>query len=69
MIDYGYGSAPPPASFIDHLCMNETLENINCIIQKWKDDRCPGEPRANHSMCIGLILNGSNHSQIYQTTL
>ena len=52
-IEYGFGSTP--ASFIDHLCMNETLKNINCGI--CDDDVCSGESRANHSMCICFIFN------------
>ena len=45
---------PPPASFIDHLCINETLKNITCKISGEPDDdsKYSGESRANHSMCI-----------------
>ena len=46
-----YGN-PPPASFIDHLCTNETLENITCNIFKLKESRYSGESRISHSRCI-----------------
>ena len=44
-----FSGTPPPTSFIDHLCMNETLENINCKISK---NIYSGESTAGHSMCI-----------------
>ena len=44
---------PPPTSFIDHLCMNETLENINCNIWAISENILySGESTAGHSMCI-----------------
>ena len=44
---------PPPTSFIDHLCMNETLENINCNIWAISENIFySGESTAGHSMCI-----------------
>ena len=51
---------PPPASFIDHLYMNETLKNINYefwedeeyLCSEYEDYICSGESRANHSTCI-----------------
>ena len=42
----------PPASFIDHLCTNETLKNITCDIVKLEEYRYSGESRINHSRCI-----------------
>ena len=45
-IDCYDSGTPPPVSFIDHLCMNETLKNITCEI--WEDDDVrSGESRAN----------------------
>ena len=39
---------PPPTSFIDHLCTNDTLKNIKYRVQ----GACSGESKASHSMCI-----------------
>ena len=51
-IDDSLGSNLPPASFIDHLCVNETLKNINYNIFEHREHRFSGESRVNHSRCI-----------------
>ena len=60
-IDCYYSMTPPPASFIEHLCMNETLKNINCNTSLHQEKSYYGESRANHSMCICFNFSFKNN--------
>ena len=65
--DFSY-STPPPASFIEHLCVNEALKNINFNIHKLEEHSYSGESRANHSRCICFSFSSKMVTIIHRYT-